>query len=265
MRRIRIKLEYDGTGYAGWQLQKNGELTIQGELERALFRLCGENVRVHGAGRTDAGVHSLAQVAHFDLPGNIPIEKLPNAMNAHLPGDIMVYCADEVDENFDSRRHARGKIYRYRIRNTARQSVFDRRYTWLIKKTLDIEAMQNAAVHLVGEHDFSSFQGARCSAKHAVRYIYKLDVLQRGEEVVIETFATAYLKHMVRNIVGTLVQVGNGEMKPEDMQAILQTKDRSSAGPTAPSRGLIQVKIFYKDDPPPLDLMRLIPESHRMR
>ncbi len=260
-RRIRIQLEYDGTEYAGWQLQRQGERTVQGVLEEALNRITGENVRVFGAGRTDSGVHAMGQAAHFDLPGNIAPESIPYALNANLPDDIRVFRADEMPEDFDARRHTRGKIYRYRIYNSRINDVFLRRYAWHIKYPLNSDAMQSAANFLVGKHDFSSFQAADCAATNAIRHVYMAHVIRSGDIIDFEIFATAFLKQMVRNIVGTLEMAGCGKIKPEGIVDIMQAGNRSRAGMTAPAHGLTLVKVFYADDPPPPELAKYIPDS----
>jgi len=260
-RRIRIQLEYDGTAYAGWQLQKQGERTIQGVLESALRIITGEDVRVFGAGRTDSGVHALGQAAHFDLPGAIPVAKIPSALNANLPDDIQVFRADEMPPDFDARRHTKGKLYRYRIHNARINDVFSRHYAWHIKYRLDTEAMQAAADCLTGEHDFSSFQATDCAAVNAVRRVYMARVTRSADEIIFEIFATAFLKQMVRNIVGTLEMAGCGKVTPDEMRRIMEARNRSQAGQTAPAHGLTLVKVFYADDPPGPELAKFIPDS----
>lgn len=253
-RKIRIVLEYEGSRYSGWQIQAQGEATIQTEVESAIEKTTGEKLRVHGAGRTDAGVHALGQVAHFTSESELTAEKLKNAINAHLPQDIAVIRADEVPMSFDSRRDSLGKIYRYEILNRPVRGPLLLRTAHHIKTPLDVPAMNIAAGYLIGEHDFKSFQASGCSAKHPVRRIYKLDVLRaEPERIAVEIFATAFLKQMVRNIVGTLLLVGNGKLGPDEMESILKARDRGSAGPTAPAKGLTLVKVFYEDDPPGLE------------
>ncbi len=264
-RRIRVVIEYDGTAYSGWQVQANGEQTIQDQIERAIEAVTGERLRVFAAGRTDAGVHARGQVAHFDTDCTIPSEKMAAAINSRLPDDITILSSVEAAADFDARRAARGKIYQYSILNRPMPSPLLRHRSWHIKNPLDIEAMQQAAEFLIGEHDFASFQASGCAAKHTMRHIYLLDIRRiHDERILVEIFATAYLKQMVRNIVGTLVQVGLGQMPAEHMRMVLSACDRNAAGPTAPAQGLQMVKVFYRDDPPPAQLLRLIPESHRL-
>ena len=266
-RKLRLLLEYDGTAYEGWQLQARSDRTIQFELERAIETVTGTHSRIQVAGRTDSGVHALGQVAHFVTDSRHELERFTPALNWHLPKDISVVETREVPMEFDARFDARGKIYRYTILNRAVRSGILRDRAWQLRKRLDIEAMQAAANHLLGEHDFSSFRSHGCSSRHPVRHIYKLDVTRHqesyGPEIVdIEIFATAYLKQMVRNISGTLALVGRGLLNPDDMLRILEARDRKAAGPAAPACGLKLVKIFYEDDPPPPELMDLIPDHH---
>lgn len=263
-RKIRLVLEYDGTNYAGWQIQARGEATIQAEIERAVEKVTGKSSRVHCAGRTDAGVHAGGQVAHFTTESAITAARLAAALNQNLPGDIAVLKSEEVPMSFDARRDARGKVYRYCILNRPIRSPTLRRRVWHIREPLDLKSIQEAADRLTGEHDFSSFQGTGCAAGHPVRYVYLLEVKKPEPEMVaIDVFATAFLKHMVRNIVGTLVHVGLGKLGPEEMTQVLEAKDRRAAGPTAPARGLELVRVFYPFDPPPPELLRLVPERLR--
>ncbi len=264
-RKIRLKIEYDGTAYAGWQIQKQGESTIQQKLQRALQIVTKVPGHIQCAGRTDSGVHAAGQVAHFTTDSSIQDFQFREALNANLPPDITILESREVAPEFDARRHARGKIYRYRILNRRARSSLLRHYTWHIKNKLDLQAMQKAAGYLQGEHDFSSFRASGCNAKHPVRYLYLLDIhANEKDQITIDVFGSAFLKQMVRNIVGTLTQIGLGRLTPSDMKGILDARDRSVAGQTAPACGLTLIKVFYPDDPPPPDLLKLIPESHRV-
>ncbi|RJO67338.1 MAG: tRNA pseudouridine(38-40) synthase TruA [Myxococcales bacterium] len=267
-RKIRLLIEYEGTAYYGWQMQTPERVTIQALLEEAVRRVTGGFSRVHGAGRTDAGVHAFGQVATFITECRIPGPQIAKALNTQLPRDVCVLKSEDVEMDFDARRHARGKIYQYHILNRDIRSGLLRHRAGHVREALDLERMRQAARHLQGEHDFTSFQAAGCAAKHAVRYIYKLDLARANfhpDVIVLEIFATAYLKHMVRNIAGTLIEVGAGRREPEDLAAILAAKDRRAAGQTAAPGGLYLVKIFYLDDPPPPELMRLIPPSHLLK
>lgn len=247
-RTLIIVLEYDGTEFHGWQLQP-GKRTVQGELEEALVKLTGSPHRVVAAGRTDAGVHALEQVAHFKTRSNLEPFEFKGGLNALLPADMSVLNVREAPLNFDARRSAKGKIYRYLILNRKERPAIDRHRVWHIRELLNIEAMRVAGEHLVGEHDFRSFRGQRCSAKTTVRKIRRIEIKrERGNLITIEVEATAFLRQMVRAIVGTLVEVGRGRWEPERVAKALMARDRRLAGPTAPPHGLYLVKVLY--DPP---------------
>ncbi len=243
---VKLVLEYDGTRYVGWQVQPNGP-SIQAEVERALETLRKVPVRVTGAGRTDAGVHALGQVASFPEERPLPLSAYLKGMNALLPEDVAVRAASLEPDGFDARRDARGKRYRYRIQNLDTRAPLGRRTAWQIFRPLDVEAMRAAARPLVGRHDFAAFRAADCESHHAVRDLFRLEVLgeARGEiQVVAE--ATAFVKHMVRNLVGTLVEVGLGSERPEWVVEALASGDRAQAGPTAPPHGLCLEEVFYR-------------------
>ena len=242
---VKLILEYDGTRYVGWQLQPNGP-SIQAEVERALEALHKAPRRVTAAGRTDAGVHARGQVVSFREPAPLPVKAYVMGMNALLPPDVAVRAASLEPDGFDARRSARGKRYRYVIENLATRAPLTCRYAWQVFRPLDAAAMRAAAVHLVGRHDFASFQASDCEAEHAVREVRRLEV--RGDaggriELVFE--ATAFLKHMVRNVVGTLAEVGTGKRSPASLAALLAARDRRLAGPTAPPQGLCLEEVFY--------------------
>ncbi len=243
---VKLVLEYDGTRYVGWQVQPNGP-SIQGEVERALGTLRHDPVRVTGAGRTDAGVHALGQVASFPEARPLPLAAYRKGMNALLPEDVAVRAASIEPDGFDARRDALGKRYRYRIQNLETRAPMGRRTAWQIFRVLDVEAMRAAARPLAGRHDFAAFQAADCQSRHAVRDLSRLEVVgePRGEIQVIAE-ATAFVKHMVRNIVGTLVQVGLGGQRPEWVAEVLGGRDRTRAGPTAPPHGLCLEEVFYR-------------------
>ncbi len=243
---VKLVLEYDGTRYVGWQVQPNGP-SIQAEVERALETLRKAPVRVTAAGRTDAGVHALGQVASVPEARPLPLAAYVKGMNALLPEDVAVRAATLERDGFDARRDALGKRYRYRIQNRATRAPLSRRTAWQLFRPLDAGAMRAASGPLVGRHDFAAFQAADCDAHHAMRDLFRLEVLgeTRGEiEVVAE--ATAFVKHMVRNLVGTLVEVGLGNERPEWAAEVLAGRDRTRAGPTAPAHGLCLEQVFYR-------------------
>ncbi|HQR30749.1 MAG TPA: tRNA pseudouridine(38-40) synthase TruA [Anaeromyxobacteraceae bacterium] len=245
MATVKLVLSYDGTRYVGWQVQPNGP-SIQAELERALSTLHKEPVRITGAGRTDAGVHALGQVASFPAARPLPVQAYVKGMNALLPDDVAVREAAVLDGPFDARRDARGKRYRYRIENLPTRAPLSRLQAWQVFRPLDVEAMRAAAEPLRGRHDFSAFRASDCEAAHAVRELRRLDVETPAPgriEVVAE--ATAFLKHMVRNLVGTLVEVGLGARPAASTAGLLASRDRTLAGRTAPPQGLTLEEVFY--------------------
>jgi len=255
MSKVRITLQYDGTEYAGWQIQKD-KRTVQGTLEEALFRITGEKRRITGASRTDAGVHAIQQVAAFETDSGIEPGTFVHALNANLPPDIRIISASYTDEGFHPRYSARAKTYAYVIARGGDYSVFLRRYSWIMRYPLDIDAMREAAGYLLGRHDFSSFRASGCAAKSPVREVMGIDI--RYEDtlrflnfsfpvpmIVIRIKANAFLRHMARNIIGTLVDTGRGKVLPEEMEEILNAGDRSRAGITAPPCGLFLERIDY--------------------
>ncbi len=256
MTRWKITVEYNGSEYAGWQMQ-DGQPTIQGELEKALKAFCQQDIRVHGAGRTDAGVHAKGQIAHFDLDyGDRPLDgfELSKALNAHLrPQPISVLHAEEVSEEFHARFSAKEKIYSYFIVNRRSFLALDQGRAWLIKTPLDTVAMQEAANHLIGEHDFTTFRATECQAKSPVRTLNELRIEAReydqhgGLAVLIHARAQSFLHHQVRNIAGTLTLVGESKWSPDDVKKALEAKDRKAGGPTAPADGLYLIKIDYPE------------------
>jgi tRNA pseudouridine38-40 synthase len=241
---VKLVLEYDGTRYVGWQVQPNGP-SIQAEVERALATLHKAPRRVTAAGRTDAGVHARGQVASFAEPAPLPVAAYVKGMNALLPDDVAVRAASVEDDGFDARRSASGKRYRYAIEVGATRAPLTRRQTWQLFHPLDLAAMRAAAAPLVGRHDFSSFQASDCACEHAVREVTRLDVLETGRGVDVVVEATAFVKHMVRNVVGTLVEVGVGRRDAASIPALLAAGDRTRAGRTAPPQGLVLEEVFY--------------------
>jgi tRNA pseudouridine38-40 synthase len=243
--RIGMVLEYDGTDYHGWQIQPDRP-TVQGVLEGALATILGEHVRLDAAGRTDAGVHARGQVAAFSTERPVDCTRLQRGLNALCGPGIVAQRVEPVGDDFDPRRDARSRFYEYRIRNTPWPSPFTRRHSWHVHRPLDCSAMEQAAVALVGEHDFSSFQAADCDAENPTRRVFESSWTTVGDDLVYRIAATAFLRHMVRNVVGTLVEVGSKERTVEDFLGLLATRDRTRAGPTAPPHGLCLVKIEYE-------------------
>lgn len=245
MRNIKLTIEYDGTDFVGWQTQPNGR-SIQETLEGVLERLLGEKTPIVGAGRTDAGVHARGQVATLKTARRLPLHAFVLGSNSLLPGDVAVVSAEEVDERFHARHSASGKRYEYRISNRPTRSPLLRRTHWEVYKALDVEAMARAASHIPGERDFSALRAADCNARTTTRVLSRCDVVGRiGGEVVITVEATAFLKQMVRNIAGTLVEVGMGKRDPDSIAALLESRDRTKAGITAPPQGLVMVEVYY--------------------
>lgn len=247
MPRYRLIVEYDGGALVGWQRQRNG-LSVQEVLETAVERYCGRPVAVHGAGRTDAGVHALGQVAHLDLPRAAEPEIIRNALNFHIkPHAVAVLDAALASDRFDARRSARGRLYRYRILNRRAPAVLERGRVWHVGTPLNAPAMHRAAQHLVGRHDFTSFRDSLCQAKSPVKTLDRLDVTSHGDEIHIEAHARSFLHHQVRNMVGTLKLVGAGKWQVADVATALAACDRRAGGPTAPPEGLYLVAVLYEE------------------
>lgn len=250
MRNIAMVVSYDGTHYEGYQSQPSGK-TVQDKIEEAILHLTGERVKTHGSGRTDAGVHARGQVINFHTKSRIPIERWGLAMNTRLPSDIVVSHAQEVPADFHSRRSAKRKTYRYTLQNSAFPDVMNRYWSLHIYRPLDVVAMKQAISYLEGEHDFSSFCSTGASGDSRVRTIYKAQIAEWpnensiGKQIVIDITGNGFLYNMIRIIVGTLLQVGQGQIEPEQMQSILVAKDRSRAGPTAPPQGLKLWNVEY--------------------
>lgn len=245
--RYRLVVEYDGTDFHGWQLQP-GVRTVQGEIEAAVERVFGVPARVAAAGRTDAGVHAAGQVVAFSSQRVMDPQSVRRAINANTGEDLAVREAAWVDDDFDPRRHAAGRRYLYRIWNRSEPSPFWRRYAWFVPRRLDLAAMQDAVAQLLGQHDFTSFRGAGCDAEHARRRVDRSSLSRDGALLIYEIEATAFLRHMVRNIIGTLVEIGLGQ-READLVALLAARDRTRAGATAPARGLCLVEVRYGREP----------------
>lgn len=245
MKRVKLTVAYEGTNYCGWQVQPNG-ITIEEVLNRTLSELLGEKIQVIGASRTDAGVHSLGNVAVFDTGTRIPAEKICYALNQRLPEDIAVQSSCQAPEDFHPRRCYSEKTYEYRILNRKIPVPTLRRDTYFYYRELNLEHMQKAAAFLVGEHDFRSFCSVKTSAEDTVRKILSCTVERSRDSIItIRVTGTGFLYNMVRIIAGTLISVGVGEFAPESLPEILQKKDRSAAGPTAPAHGLTMIGINY--------------------
>ncbi len=247
MRRVKLTVAYDGTAYAGWQVQP-GERTIQSAMEEALARILQEPVRLRAAGRTDAGVHAREQAADFADSGKRDMETIVRGGNALLPGDIRILSAEEVSESFDARRHAAEKEYRYFLQLSRVASPFLSRYAWHIESPVDVDAVREALSPLVGEHDFTSFRGQGCTARTAVRTVFRAGVARHDAAPGLHSIDIAgngFLRHMVRNIVGTAVDAGKGKHPPERVAEILAARDRSEAGVTAPAHGLFLWRVSY--------------------
>ena len=255
MKKIKLLLEYDGTAYQGWQIQKNG-LTIQGIIEETIQRITEKQARVISASRTDAGVHALSQVIAFRTESCLSPETIKRALNALLPRDIRVLNAIRVDDSFHPRHDAKRKSYFYIISNQRESPAFLYRYTWLVQYPLNHTHMRKAARILIGKHDFSSFRGTGSSTKNNVRIIFSLKIEEfekiefmtssiKGKFVKIRIEADGFLRHMVRNIAGTLVEIGRGRIPVSRMEEILKSRDRRLAGLTAPPNGLFLDRIVY--------------------
>ena len=254
MRRVKLAVAYDGASYAGWQTQPNGT-TIQSVMEQALARILQEPVRLRAAGRTDTGVHALEQVVDFGDSGKRDMETIVRGGNALLPEDIRILSAHEVPAEFNARRDALGKEYRYFLFLSRSASPFISRYAWHIESSIDLDAVREALLPLVGEHDFTSFQGQGCAAQSPVRTIFHVGVTRYdapgrpGLSVPglcsIDIVGKGFLRHMARNIVGTVIDVGRGKYLPERIVKILETRRRSEAGVTAPAHGLFLWKVSY--------------------
>ena len=244
MRNIKLVIEYDGKSFGGWQKQPN-KPNIQGEIEKAIFNIKKEDVDLIGSGRTDAGVHSLGQVANFKTNSNIPIEKMAIAINSQLKNSILIKSAEEVDERFHSRYNAKQKTYRYVINNSKYGTAIYRNLEYSFPIELDVEKMKEAAKYFEGEHDFKAFKSSGTSSKSSVRTIYRAEVKKEGERIYIELTGNGFLYNMVRIISGTLLEVGLGKIKPEEIENIIESKNRQNAGKTLPAHGLYLVKVEY--------------------
>lgn len=259
-RNFLLKIEYDGSGFSGWQRQPEVR-TVQGELEAALSQVMGKPVQIHGTSRTDAGVHALGQQASFSGEFGIPTERIAQAINNRLAGkgggigkigrvgDVRILSVSEMPAEFHARFSSLGKRYRYLIGNSPETDIFRRKYCYQVQEPLDAAAMQKAAGYLVGTHDFACFQASGSTPRETtVRTIYSLTVNRQGQDIVLEVTGDGFLYNMVRIITGTLVEVGLGRRKPEEMTGILESCDRQKAGHTAPPEGLYLAEVFFDED-----------------
>ncbi|MBI5885634.1 MAG: tRNA pseudouridine(38-40) synthase TruA [Deltaproteobacteria bacterium] len=245
MRNIKLLIEYEGTAYCGWQWQR-GLPTVQGALIEAIRKLIGEEVEVSGSSRTDAGVHALGQVANFKTASGISLYNIQRGLNFHLPDDITIRQVEEVLPEFDSRHDSKGKTYIYRIVNRPQRPAMMRNIAWHVWRPLDIGLMAEAASHFIGEKDFASFMAADAQVSHSMREVTSVDIRRGDNDLVeIEVKGTAFLRHMVRIMAGTLVEVGMGRLRPEAVQHIIAAQDRRRAPMTAPPHGLTLVKVEY--------------------
>ena len=247
MKRIKLTIAYDGTNYCGWQVQPNG-ITIEEVLNKAIQKLTGEDILVIGASRTDSGVHALGNVAVFDTETTIPPEKLAVALNQRLPEDIVVVKSEEVPTDFHPRYCDCSKTYEYHIINTRIPDPTRRLTNYFVSYVLDIEKMRQAAAYLVGEHDFKSFCQVGAQVDSTVRTLYSVEVEEQGSDLVIRVCGNGFLYNMVRIIAGTLMEVGQGKRAPEEMPSILDARNRSAAGPTAPAHGLMLMKYEFPEE-----------------
>jgi len=244
-RNFKLIIEYDGSRYHGWQRQKN-EPSIQGEIENALERMTAQRVTVIGSGRTDAGVHAEGQVANFKCDTRLKPEAVMNGLNSLLAEDIKIKVCEQVDASFHARYDAKSKVYRYRILNRPTPAAIGRQYQWFIGRALDREAMQKAIAHIIGRHDFKAFEGSGSPRQSSTRQVYSADLFaHEGGLLIFHVEADGFLRYMVRNIVGTLVDVGLQKRTPHDFKQILDSKDRAQASATAPAQGLTLIRVNY--------------------
>ncbi len=249
MPRYKLIIEYDGTGFFGWQFQPNA-ITVQGVLEAAMAKLHRQPITVNGAGRTDTGVHALAQVAHFDSPKTWETFELVNAINGNVrPHLVSVLVAEEVPADFEARFSAIKRRYLYRILNRRSPAALDKNKVWQVPTELDVDAMHEAAQYLVGQHDFTTFRAAECQAASPVKTLDRLDVMRFDDMIEIRAEARSFLHHQVRSIVGSLVRVGQGRWPVIEMKHALEAKDRTRCGPVCPPDGLYLVEVVYDETP----------------
>ena len=244
MRNLRLDICYDGTRYRGWQRLKDSDQTIQGKLEQTLSRILGEDIEIHGSGRTDAGAHAQRQIANFHCESDLSKEEILSQLRRYLPEDIGIYSCEDVHPRFHARLNARTKTYQYRLWNSQLPCVFDRRFVYVDARALDIEKMRSAAEHFLGEHDFSAFCANKKMKKSTVRRVDLVDIQRAGSEIRFIFVGNGFLYNMVRIMVGTLLEVGRGERDPESIPALFGAK-REEAGPLVPASGLCLREVAY--------------------
>lgn len=245
MKNYKIIIQYDGTRYKGWQVQKSTDMTIQGKLQDILSAMCGQEIEVIGSGRTDAGVHASGQVANFHVPEQFTAKEIMDYLNHYLPMDIAVVSIEEVDERFHARYHAVSKTYMYRIHTSNIPNVFERKYMYTYMEPLDIHRMKIAASLMLGTHDFAAFCGNKKMKKSTVRTVTEILIEEKEDEIQISYTGDGFLQNMIRIMTGTLIEVGNGSKLPEDIPDILEKRERENAGYTVPPEGLILKEVFY--------------------
>lgn len=245
MRNFKITIQYEGTRYQGWQKQESTGNTLQGKFEALLEKMAGEPVQIHASGRTDGGVHAYGQVANFHMDTKLTKERLMEQINRYLPEDVAVIDIEEVPERFHARLNAKGKRYRYRVVNSSIPHIFDRKYVYQIEEELDVEAMRAAAAYLTGTHDFKAFTSAKKGKKSTVRTIEEIRIEKKEDELQFFFSGDGFLFHMVRILMGTLLEVGLGKKKSEEIPGILASKNREMAGPLVPAQGLSLMEVWY--------------------
>jgi tRNA pseudouridine38-40 synthase len=241
---IKLTIEYDGTNYSGWQLQ-SGQDSIQARLETALERIFSTAVRVRASGRTDAGVHARGQVAAFTLPRAFDAAELHRALNAILPDDIVILNVEPAGDEFDPRRHATARVYEYRVLNQGTRSAFEHRYAWLVREALDVDRMNEAARIFIGEHDFAAFRTLGTEVHSTVRRVMASEWHRDGAHLIYRVEATSFLRHMVRTMVATMVEVGRGKLSPSLVSDLIRSGQRSMAPAAAPPQGLYLIEVRY--------------------
>lgn len=245
-RNFKLIIEYDGSRYHGWQRQK-GVRSVQGEIEKALETITVGSVTLTGSGRTDAGVHALGQVANFECDTRLEPAALMNALNSLLEDDIVIKACETVSASFHARYDVKSKVYQYRILNRSLPVAIGRQYCWFIRRALNHQAMQAAMAHIIGRHDFKAFEGSGSARAHTTRHVYSAELSgQEGDFLIFQIEADGFLRYMVRNMVGTLVDVGLEKLSPQDFKRILDSRDRARASATAPAHGLTLIKVNYE-------------------
>ncbi|MBL8028104.1 MAG: tRNA pseudouridine(38-40) synthase TruA [Fibrobacteres bacterium] len=245
MRNFKIIVSYDGSRYKGWQRLQNESSTIQGKLEACISKMCGATIEITGSGRTDSGVHAIAQVANFRASTEMTPTQIADYFYKYLPDDIVVNSVEEVHERFHARYNAKSKVYRYKICNSAYHDVFERKYSWHVQQPLNIPAMREAARHLLGEHDFGSFTSDKTPDKRSIRTVEMAEISKNGPFIYITVEADGFLYNMVRIIVGTLVEIGLGERDINSLIKALEKRERTTAGQKVPPQGLTLIEVKY--------------------